>query len=227
MIFAQFQPRLGTEQGDPVDLAAWGRDMFLIAPAQAAEEIKLPLARVIIIGRVRPGQRVIAGFVQMGILDADRIRIEVKITGIEVDDIAQHRVAPLFCMKGQHLGHCAAFAERVEQVFCVVAVEKPCPRRGFDQAVDGRCEYVGRQCVCIYPVQQWGQIVRQIKGCGHKDKHSGKARVQMMTQGRCNLDLVLDEDQGDGTIGQNLAAARQKILETGIPHRPDIALNMN
>src|SRR5690554_835995 len=58
VIGAQFQPRFGAEQGDAVDLAARSGDMFLVTPAQPAEEIQLPLARVVVPGGIVAGQRV-------------------------------------------------------------------------------------------------------------------------------------------------------------------------
>ena len=50
---------------DPVDAAALFGDMFFVPPAQAAEEIKLPFLGMVVVVRIRAGQRVIPGFVHM------------------------------------------------------------------------------------------------------------------------------------------------------------------
>jgi len=126
--------------------------MFFITPAQAAEEVQLTLSWVVVVGGVRTGQRIISRFVQMGIFEADSGGMGVQIAGIEVDHIAQHRVAPFFGVKCQHLGHGAAFAERVEQILRVVAVIEPRSRRRLDQGIDRHCQHVGGKRIRVYAV---------------------------------------------------------------------------
>ena len=68
VIGPQLQPRHGAEQRDAVDLAPGFGDMFLEPPAQAAKEIQLPFAGMVVIGRVWPAQRVVAGPVEKGLV---------------------------------------------------------------------------------------------------------------------------------------------------------------
>ena len=74
VIGAQLQPFPGAEQGDAVDLAAGVGDVFLVPPADAAEEIQLPLARITGIWVLAP-LRVIAGAIKAGVLDRNCVGV--------------------------------------------------------------------------------------------------------------------------------------------------------
>ena len=68
VVVTQFQPRSGFEQRDTINFAAARGNVFLITPAQPAKEIQLPLLGVVVVGRIRAGQCVIAGPVDERIL---------------------------------------------------------------------------------------------------------------------------------------------------------------
>ena len=60
VIFAQSQAWLGAKQRNTVNLAAWHWDVLLIAPPQPAKKVELPLFWMIVIGCIRPRERVIS-----------------------------------------------------------------------------------------------------------------------------------------------------------------------
>jgi hypothetical protein len=97
------------EQRDAIDAAARRGDVFLEPPSQPAEEIQLACAKIIIL--VLSGLRVIAGLVQVGVLQADGGGMSAQIAGIKVDELGQQTVAPLFHRKGKHFTNDARLAE--------------------------------------------------------------------------------------------------------------------
>ena len=211
VILAQVQARRGAEKGDAVDLAAGGGDVFIEPPAQPAEEIQLPLARVVVVGRIGAAKRIIAGAVEHGACQIDAIGVAAKIGGVKVDRVGQHRKAPFLAVKGQHFPQVAMFAKRVEQVFRVEAVVKPCARRrGGDEGVDGLGQGVGAVHRPREAVHLRGQILWQHQRLGGIDDEALKPRPQVMAQGAFHLDQILDKHDGHRPFGKGLPPGREK-----------------
>jgi hypothetical protein len=97
------------EQRDAIDAAARHGCVFLEPPSQTVEEIQLAFAKIIIL--VVSGLRVIAGLLQVGVLQADGGGMSAQIAGIKVDDLGQQTVAPLFHRKDKHFTNDARLAE--------------------------------------------------------------------------------------------------------------------
>ena len=216
---AQFQIGFGAEQRDAVDLAAGRRDMLFKPPAQAAEEIKLAFARVVVIGRVGAAQRVIARAVEMGVFQRNRIGKAGQIVGIKVDDIAEHGVAAFIAVEGQHFADVARLAEWVEQVFGVVAVVDPGAGGGLDQAVDGAdhgAVGMGVKGDAVNARAKRGRYGDAVMGQHHD---MGKPGVQIVLQGGVNLNRVLGHHQGDRAHGKVEGGGREEVVERGVIHR--------
>lgn len=122
-------------------------------------------------------------------------------------------------MKGHQFAHIARLAERVKEVFGVVTVIEPNPRRGLDQAVDGGKERAFEMHVMIDAVDFGDQIGGQRDGWRGQEQHLGKARRKMVAQGGVHLDRVFGEDHGDGPFGEGRLTFDQKLVEREIMHR--------
>jgi hypothetical protein len=135
------QTRARLEQADPVDPALGFGHMFLEAPAQAAVEIELPVEFGLVFAFA--GLGVVARGIEQGRVDRDRIGKPVQVAGVEVDHEGQDGVAAFLHHPCRHFADAAILAERVEQVFAVVAVMQPLARRLVDQGVDHVLRDVG------------------------------------------------------------------------------------
>ncbi len=62
------------------------------------------------------------------------------------------------------------------------------------------------------------QILRQGQFVWCENHDFGKSQPQVMTQGRLDLDQILDKDHRDRPLGQRRFAFGQKIRQTVVPH---------
>ena len=210
VIVAQPQPLFGTENGHAVNLAARLGDVFLEPPPQPAIEIQLSLARVVVF--INAGQSIIAGAVQMRVFQRNGLRVIAQIACVQIDDIAEHRVAPFFGVEGQHFAHCAMFAEGIEQIFGVVAVIDPLARCGVVDGVD--CKLSG--IVLAEIMINLHDLVCQDRGCliggGGQQDHFGKAQGKVVADRAVNLDHILGQDHGNRPLGEGFGGCLEKLI---------------
>ena len=208
VIGAKFETLLGFEQRHAVDAAAACWNMFFEPPTQAAKEIKLAVQ--IVVPFILACQCVVAGFVEMGVFEADRVGVVPQVARIEIDHIGHDRVAPFSGMPRDQFRHVAVFAKRVEQVFSVIAVIHPNAWRGLDHSVDGGLEHF----VCVGVMCDADNLFFQIGGnidlIGDKCDDRFEPCHQVMAQGRVDLDPVLDKDHRDRPFGEGFAVVGQE-----------------
>lgn len=200
MIASQREPGFGAKKADPVNFPACVGDMLFETPAQPAIKIKLPVLWAVVVLRILARQRVIARTVEMRAVQRYRIGKQRQVIGIKVDHIAQHRLPPFFCMKGQHFADAARFAKGKKQIFGVKAVIDPLTRCGGNDGVDGRFNSPVGAGVIVDPVHGSRDILRQIKAGRHQCENGGKPCLFVVVQGCGNLRVVFDKDDGDGAF---------------------------
>ena len=154
----------------------------------------------------------------MGIFKRHGVFMCVEVTGIKVDHIGEHRIAPLFGVEGQHLAYGAGLAEREEQVFGVEAVIEPCAGGRGNDLIDRLDEVGAGDHVEINPLYPLRYIIGQREGLGDQDQNLFEPRIEVMADGGINLNIVFDKDHRHRPFGQKRFLLREERFERGVLH---------
>ena len=154
----------------------------------------------------------------MRILERDGGWVFVQIPGIEIHNVAQHRIAPFFSVEIQHLANLARIRERKKQVLSVEAVVEPYAWRGVDQPVDRlRCRTLGTRVVgdCTDALLE---LLRYIHRLGSKNEDFAEPKELVMPDCRINFDKILDKDHCDRALLQRVPPFLQEMVEIVVAH---------
>ncbi len=83
-----------------------------------------------------PGVSIVAGAVQHRVIDIHTVGVCREVVSIKIDDVAEHRIAAFFSVKGQHLTDAACLAEGKVEILGVIAVVHPDTGSGLNDLVD-------------------------------------------------------------------------------------------
>lgn len=217
VIGSQHQVFLCFEQCDAVDPATFVGNVVLEPPPQPARKIHLTVQRLA--AWVVAGMGIIANTVEHGLIGGHAIGMCGQILGVQVNDIAEHRIATLFTMKDKHLAHAARFAVGKEQVFGVVAIIHPDAGCGLNDPVYGFEHDQPGNTFQIDPMHLGGQVLCQMKLVRCKDDDGFETQPQMMVQRAGQLDVVLGKNQCYGAFGQCGLSRFQEMVEGIVRHR--------
>ena len=145
-----------------------------------------------------------------------------EVGGVEVDDIGQHRVPPLFAVEGQQFADAAPLAERVEQVFGVVAVIEPGAGRGgvLDRRSQSRRPRRPPGCRAGRRAMSGSVGCGSSRSAGATRQIERKPRPRWWRRVERDLDRVLGQDQRDRAGREPVAAAAAEGCQRWIVHEP-------